>query len=109
MRTVEKLVLAAAIALTPSLASAVELGSPKAGQAYAERVCAECHEVQAGDSFSPNPTSPTFQEIADTPGMTARALAVFLTTSHPTMPDIMIERDDLDNVIAYVTSLRRPR
>ena len=109
MRTVKKLALAVAVALSPSLASAVELGSPKAGLAYAERVCAECHEVQAGDSFSPNPTSPTFQEIADTPGMTARALGVFLTTSHPTMPDIIIEPGDMDNVIAYIMSLRRPR
>jgi hypothetical protein len=41
--------------------------------------------------------------------MTARALAVWLQTSHPTMPDFIIPPGDMDNVIAYIMSLRTPR
>jgi hypothetical protein len=52
---------------------------------------------------------PSFQEIADTQGMSPRALRVWLQTSHPKMPDLIIPADDMDNVIAYIMSLRTPR
>jgi mono/diheme cytochrome c family protein len=108
VRILQTIAIAAALAL-PGAAGAVELGDAKAGHAYATSVCAECHEVGAGESFSPNPDAPSFQEVADTPGMTAQALSVWLQTSHPTMPDLIIEPDDMDNVVAYITSLRTPR
>jgi mono/diheme cytochrome c family protein len=98
-----------ALSALPGAAGAVQLGDAKAGHAYATSVCAECHEVEAGESFSPNPDAPSFQEVADTPGMTAQALTVWLQTSHPTMPNIIVKPDDMDNVIAYITSLRTPR
>jgi hypothetical protein len=40
--------------------------------------------------------------------MTARALAVWLQTSHPSMPNIMIPAEQKDDVIAYIMSLRSP-
>ena len=49
---------------------------------------------------------PSFQEVADTIGMTSRALVVWFTTSHPNMPDIIVAPDDMDNVVAYIMSLR---
>jgi len=99
----------AALTVLPGAAGAVELGDAKAGHAYATAVCAECHEVEAGQSFSPNPDAPSFQEVADTPGMTAQALAVWLQTSHPTMPNFIIKPDDIDDLTAYITSLHKPR
>jgi hypothetical protein len=47
--------------------------------------------------------------VADTPGMTAQALAVWLQTSHPTMPNFIIKPDDIDDLTAYITSLHKPR
>jgi hypothetical protein len=45
--------------------------------------------------------------------MTGTALAVWFRTSHPvlpkTMPNLVIEDDDMDNVIAYILSLRGRR
>jgi hypothetical protein len=38
--------------------------------------------------------------------MTAAALTVALRTSHRTMPNIMLEPPELDNVIAYILSLK---
>jgi hypothetical protein len=44
--------------------------------------------------------------------MTATALAVFLTTNMhqprtaTTMPNIVLDRQELDNIIAYITSLK---
>ena len=102
------LVAIASLLLLPATAAAQELGSPGLGQAYAERVCADCHDVEAGGEISPNPDAPSFQSVADTPGMSPRALAVWLQTSHPTMPDLILKPDDMDNVIAYIMGLRTP-
>jgi len=38
--------------------------------------------------------------------MTETALTVWLRTSHPTMPNIIVEPADMDNVIAYILSLK---
>lgn len=109
MHILQRLIVVSAAFLLPASAFAVELGSPQQGYAYAQSACAECHEVEAGASFSPNPDAPSFQEVADSSGMTARALAVWFRTSHPTMPNLIIPEDDMDNVIAYIMSLRAPK
>jgi mono/diheme cytochrome c family protein len=77
-----------------------------AGKAYATEVCAACHAVQQGEMMSPLMEAPAFQEVADTPGMTELALSVWLQSSHPTMPNIVLEQDDLRNVVAYIRSLK---
>jgi mono/diheme cytochrome c family protein len=78
-----------------------------AGATYAEQVCAACHAVLANENMSPLPDAPTFQSVADTPGMTELALTVWLQSSHPTMPNIVLKQDDLRNVVAYIRSLER--
>ncbi|WP_141702167.1 MULTISPECIES: c-type cytochrome [Methyloceanibacter] len=101
------------------LAAVVALGLPgeiqaqdadiAAGKAYAEAVCSKCHAVLAGEDLSSEFGATPFQEVAETPGMTEYALSVWLQTSHPTMPDIVLEQDEMRNVIAYIRSLdRRP-
>jgi mono/diheme cytochrome c family protein len=79
----------------------------EAGAAYAEQVCAACHAVLANEQISPLAEAPTFQSVADTPGMTEMALTVWLQSSHPTMPNIVLNPDDLRNVVAYIRSLEK--
>jgi cytochrome c2 len=100
-------VLACALLLAGN-AAAVELGEKSAGQDYAKRVCAACHDIEKGD-VALFTDVPSFQEIADTQGMSPRALRVWLQTSHPNMPDLIIAPDDMDNVIAYIMSLKTPK
>jgi mono/diheme cytochrome c family protein len=109
MRLVHLIVVAAALIALPGAARAVELGSEGLGKAFAAKACAECHDIEPGGSLSPNPESPSFQEVADSIGMSPRALAVWLRSSHPTMPDIILSDEDTDNVIAYIMSLKTPR
>ena len=52
------------------------------------------------------PKATRFREVADRPGMTRTALAVWMQTSHPTMPNIIVEKNDMLNVIAYILSLK---
>jgi mono/diheme cytochrome c family protein len=79
-------------------------GDPQAGYEYASKVCATCHGISAEPS--PMPQAPRFREVADQPGMTGTALRVWMETSHPTMPNIIVSKQDMLNVIAYILDLK---
>jgi|SRR5271165_5154683 len=83
-----------------------EDGSAEAGRAYAHAVCAQCHAVQEGETYSPDRKSPSFSKIATTPGMTGAALFSFLQTPHFQMPDLIIPEKDKADVVAYILSLK---
>jgi len=86
--------------------TAQEVGSAARGLAFAEQVCARCHAVQKQQTQSPNNDAPSFQAIASIPGMTATALSAALHTSHQTMPNLILDPDELANIIAYILSLK---
>src|SRR5262245_48930289 len=94
------------LALLGPAARAEELGDSNRGLDYVKKHCAECHAVEATEAYSPNPDAPTFESVANTPGMTARALVVWLQSPHPTMPNLMVSAEDRDNVVAYILSLK---
>ena len=87
-------------------AAAQEAGDPAAGLEFARSVCAECHAVESGERISPNPLSPAFVEIASVPGMTTTALVVVLSNPHREMPDLILGRDELRDVAAYILTLK---
>jgi mono/diheme cytochrome c family protein len=82
------------------------IGDPRRGLEYAQATCAGCHAILFEDIDSPNPDSPAFKSIADTPGISRTALSVFLQTPHPTMPDLIVAGEDADDLIAYILSLK---
>jgi len=84
-----------------------EVANPAPGRTYAEAACASCHAVTAGQASSPNPKAPTFEMIANVPGMTLMALNVVLHTSHETMPNLIIESGRIEDLSAYLHSLKR--
>ena len=99
---------AAALLVAPIPAMGEEAGNPSRGLNYARAHCAECHGVETTtDDFAPNIDAPDFSVVANTPGMTERAVGVWLTTSHPTMPDLIIAPADRDDLAAYIMSLRK--
>jgi mono/diheme cytochrome c family protein len=95
-----------AFAVPTGHGEAQEVGQPGRGLASAERLCAQCHAVQKGQARSPNENAPSFQVMTSTPGMTAIALSAALSTSHRTMPNIMLEPDERTDIIAYILSLK---
>jgi mono/diheme cytochrome c family protein len=101
------MVIAAASLLASGYAANAQDADIEAGAAYAQEVCAACHAVLPNEELSPLPQAPTFQSVADTPGMTELALTVWLQSSHPTMPNIILKQDDLRNVVAYIRSLEK--
>jgi mono/diheme cytochrome c family protein len=89
-------------------ARAQKAGDPEAGLAFARRVCAECHAVDRKDLGSPRVGAPSFQRIANTPGMTETALYVTMQTPHRTMPNVRLEAKEMRDVVAYLVSLQGP-
>ncbi|MHA1517853.1 MAG: c-type cytochrome [Alphaproteobacteria bacterium] len=100
------MLLAAAMAAGFSQGAAAQDADIAAGKSYAKEVCAACHAVLPGEEVSPLLNATPFQEVADAPGMTELALSVWLQSSHPTMPNIILDQDDMRNVIAYIRSLK---
>lgn len=95
------------LTLTAGNLQAQEVGNPGQGLRIARAVCAECHLVdKLPGEQSPNLIAPTFEHIANIPGMNSAALTAALRTSHESMPNIIIKGSDLSDVIAYVLSLK---
>ena len=93
-------------ALLPLSAQAQEIGDATAGARFAKEICAECHAVGTRQENSPDKDAPPFTHVATTPGMNERALAVWLQSPHPTMPNIILEKKDRDDIVAYIVSLK---
>jgi mono/diheme cytochrome c family protein len=86
----------------------VELGDKDKGHAYTAKFCTTCHAIEK-DEKGLFGDVPSFQEVADSEGMSPRALGVWLRSSHPNMPDFIIPADDIDDIVAYIMSLRTPK
>lgn len=97
--------LVALFVLAPGCVRAQEPGDAQAGRIIVDVQCTQCHALRPGPS--PHLDAPSFFALANTPGMTGRALAVALQTSHEVMPNFVLERQDRDNIIAYIMSLRQ--
>jgi cytochrome c len=71
--------------------------------------CRQCHDVGSTGHRSSFPKpSPAFREVANMAATTPLSLRIFLTTNHPTMPDVILSRKELDDVISHILSLRKP-
>jgi mono/diheme cytochrome c family protein len=97
-----------AITVTAFGSSAMAQDTPAAGLAIARQLCSECHDVERSPQpRSPNTAAPPFVTIANVPGMTGMALSAALQTPHRTMPNVVLDANQLSGIVAYVLSLRR--
>jgi len=96
----------AAFALLAGPSLSQELGDAKRGEDLAKSVCAECHAVEKGQGRSRNGQAPPFQTLARTRGMTPMAITVALRSSHKEMPNLVLKNEQVDNIIAYLATLR---
>lgn len=75
-----------------------------AGRALAQQWCTSCHIVVPGADGSD--AAPTFAAIANDPNVTERGLRAWLADPHPPMPNLNLSRTEIDNIIAYLKTLR---
>ena len=78
------------------------------GAAIADGVCASCHAVSASGT-SPYVAAPPFRDIvARRPlGDIETAMVQGLVTTHPAMPPFTFRAGEIDDLIAYLETLRR--
>jgi mono/diheme cytochrome c family protein len=91
----------------PAMAHAQEAGNVSRGEVYARDRCAECHAIDRQTEYSPVRAAPRFERLANTPGMTGMALTAWLYSSHKTMPNLIVRGENLDDLVAYIRSLKK--
>lgn len=80
---------------------------PSLGRHLAETVCNACHQVGTAPPQNAQSGAPSFAAISHMRSMTETAIKVFLRTSHRTMPNIILSREEVDSVAAYIATLSK--
>jgi mono/diheme cytochrome c family protein len=102
--------LASLAVLVPLAAFAQSDQSPgdrQAGRSIATSSCSECHLVPGGPAPTSRRQGPPFAEIANLPTSTAPGLRSLLRAPHAGMPMFRFTDKELDDIVAYLLSLRR--
>jgi mono/diheme cytochrome c family protein len=95
------IVLGAAVA-----ASSLQAGDVEAGFARAKAVCAKCHVVATGIGGGGTDGAPPFAAIANGLKRSEAQIKAFLTRPHGRMPDFVMTRREIDDLTAYILTLR---
>ena len=101
-RQIQVLVVAAA-GLWGSTALAADTDH---GGELAQRWCAACHLVEAGQKQASADAAP-FAAIAGKSDFTPEKVAFFLLDPHPKMPNFSLSRNEAADLAAYIASLRK--
>lgn len=107
MRNTAPAALAAFVVLAaPHAPRAQSLGSTQAGHTLARTWCSHCHAVEPATPPRSSDVAPGFAALARNPAITSRALHVLLGTSHGQMPDYRLTPQQIDDISAYILSLK---
>jgi cytochrome c553 len=104
------------IVLGPLLAAAASIsslaaGDPNAARGIVAEYCTACHDVPgyAARHGRASVNAPPFQAIADQPAVyTEERLHEFLRQPHFPMTKFTLSPADIDNLVAFIESLRKP-
>lgn len=98
---------AALVVATSAAAQQRADGNPAEGKRLALELCAGCHVVAEDQERPAIDVVPAFAAIANRPDTTAFRIRVFLRdTPHPVMPNFVFTDEEVDDLIAYILSLR---
>ena len=109
MITIRPAALLALLLISPA-AAAAEAPNLRAerGLAIARQWCAQCHKVEERQTAASD-VAPTFASIAQQRDRTSPFVRAWLLNPHPPMPKLELSRSDVDELMAYIDSLRRPQ
>lgn len=82
-------------------------GDATLGRPLAQKLCVNCHIVEPdGSAAVVNEAIPTFMAIARKPDQSESRIRGFILNPHPLMPDVQLTAQELDNIAAYIISLK---
>ena len=97
--------LAASVAL-PAFAQTPSRPDARRGKDLIERFCSSCHLMP--EARGPVVIGvPTLNAIANEPNQTGDRIARSLLNPHPPMPNASLGRDEINDIVMYLNSLRR--
>lgn len=94
-----------ALLTTSALAQTGPVGNPQRGRDLAERLCTNCHAVDARSSGSMRADVPSFRAMAGRAGVSAERLAGAIIIPHPAMPGVQLTVSEIRDIVAYILSL----
>jgi mono/diheme cytochrome c family protein len=100
----------AGLAPAPCALAADRSAAAAKGKAAAAKACAGCHDISDDLKAAPDRRPgmpPSFLTIAESRTLDAARLGAFLRTPHGEMDHLLITRHEIDEVVAYIMSLRR--
>lgn len=109
--TFGRFVVARSIALVVAIALAVPPGNrghaadPQDGYRLAKQWCTSCHIV--GPNEPGADAARPFASIANDPLFTEDGIRAWLADPHPPMPNLNLSRLEVEQIVAYLRSLRR--
>ncbi|WP_167514782.1 c-type cytochrome [Mesorhizobium intechi] len=88
---------------------ALAASSVERGKALVEFNCSGCHAVGRTDKSS-HPDAPAFRTLSKRYPVAdlEEALAEGISTGHPDMPEWVASPDQIEAIIAYISSLQQP-
>ena len=79
-------------------------GDPIAGGAVAKQWCVACHDIGQGRTVKDG--APSFVSVARRPNLNPDMLKIWLADPHPPMPKLSLSRQEIDDLVAYILSLK---
>lgn len=102
-KTFWSIALSLGLFFAPSMARA---GDAKIGEILATHWCGNCHQV--GSRMPAQDAVPPLREVASRPYATGPWLTGWLTDPHPPMPKLDLTRQEIDDLVSYLLTLRTP-
>jgi mono/diheme cytochrome c family protein len=101
----QRVMVGAIVAFAVALSCAAALADVAAGERLARQWCANCHVIDGSGPSATLPQGPPSFRVA-AGHLNPEQLRAFLTHPHGQMPDLALTRSEIDDVIAYIESLR---
>ena len=106
MKRIISLLVVLGLSAGASVAHGASLGDGPAGHELAEKICADCHIIAPGGKPRRLVGAPDFPVLALDPRVSDFRIRAFLRTPHQIMPNFVLSDEDLDDLIAYILSLK---
>ncbi len=77
----------------------------EAGRALARIWCAYCHIAEEGQEQASD-IAPPLAQIANDPSKSPSSIAAWLADPHPPMPNLNLSQREIDDLVAYIETLK---
>ncbi len=105
-RLMKRIAMTTAAVLVGLGAGSAIAGDASNGEVLAQHWCTSCHVVAPQATTRTVEGVPTFMEVARNPKNTRARLVGFLTEPHAPMPNFHLSRNEMDDLITYIETLR---